>query len=129
MTRAVDTNFLVRLLVADDTRQVTNAEAFLTQHGGVWVSHIVLVETIWVLKSVYRKTKETLAAVIDSLIENRDITLQKPNLVKLALASYRTSKADFSDCLILETARSEDLLPLGTFDKNLGKLTGTTNLN
>ncbi len=49
--RAVDTNVLVRLLARDDAAQAEAAEAFVA--GGAWVSHVVLVETIWVLESVY----------------------------------------------------------------------------
>ena len=45
--RAVDTNVLVRLLARDDAKQATAAEAFV--NPGAWVSHLVLVETVWVL--------------------------------------------------------------------------------
>src|SRR3954452_1730341 len=50
--RAVDTNVLVRLLTADDAKQAAAAEAFVTMAGHAWISHIVLVETVWVLESV-----------------------------------------------------------------------------
>src|SRR5260221_10959468 len=49
--RAVDTNVLVRLLTRDDRAQLAAAEDFVS--SGAWVSHVVLVETIWVLESVY----------------------------------------------------------------------------
>ena len=49
--RAVDTNVLVRLVARDDARQVASAEAFVAQ--GAWISHLVLVEAVWVLSSVY----------------------------------------------------------------------------
>ena len=51
--RAVDTNVLVRLLARDDPKQTAAAEAFVV--NGAWISHIVLVETIWVLTSVYER--------------------------------------------------------------------------
>ena len=47
---AVDTNVLVRLLVRDDARQATAAEAFVAK--GAWVSTLVLAETLWVLDAV-----------------------------------------------------------------------------
>jgi hypothetical protein len=34
----------------------------------------------------------------------------------------------FSDCLVLAIARKAGHLPLGTFDRNLGKVTGTHKL-
>ena len=43
--RAVDTNVLIRLVTRDDPKQVLAAEAFVAK--GVWVSHLVLVEAVW----------------------------------------------------------------------------------
>ena len=45
--RAIDTNVLVRLLTRDDDRQAAAADGFTSK--GAWVSHIVLVESTWVL--------------------------------------------------------------------------------
>ena len=42
---AIDTNVLVRLLVRDDPRQLDAAEKFIVK--GAWISHVVLVETLW----------------------------------------------------------------------------------
>ena len=55
--RAIDTNVLVRLLVRDDPRQCEAAEGFIAK--GAWVSHLVLVETVWVLDACMaaRRTK------------------------------------------------------------------------
>jgi len=49
--RAADTNVIVRLITRDDVAQTASAEAFVTK--GAWVSQLVLVETIWVLDSVF----------------------------------------------------------------------------
>jgi hypothetical protein len=46
-------------------------------------------------------------------------------VVEAALEHYRGKRAlGFSDCLVLETARKAGHLPLGTFDRDLGKLNG-----
>jgi len=50
---AADTNVLVRFLTNDDAAQSARAKRLLsTEH--VWVSKTVLLETAWVLLSVYR---------------------------------------------------------------------------
>ena len=64
--RAVDTNVLVRLLTRDDARQVVAAEEFIAQ--GAWVAHIVLVETVWVLTSVYELDASAVATAADCLV-------------------------------------------------------------
>jgi predicted nucleic acid-binding protein len=63
------------------------------------------------------------------LLHHRDLALQEPDSVAVALDQYRNRPAlGFSDCLILETARKAGHLPLGTFDRNLSKLDGAEGL-
>jgi predicted nucleic-acid-binding protein len=119
--RAVDTNVVVRLLTRDDPRQTARAEAFVAK--GAWVSHIVLVDVIWVLDSVFERPHKQLATAVEMLLNHRDLVLQDPEVVVAALARYRRRpKLAFSDCMMLETARKVGHLPLATFDKELSKL-------
>jgi predicted nucleic-acid-binding protein len=121
--RAVDTNLLVRLLARDDARQVAAAEAFVAP--GAWVSHLVLVEAVWVLDAVYHLPPASLASAVELLLEHRDLTIQDADVVTRALDAFRARPAlGFSDCLVLEVARQAGHLPLGTFDRALAKLDG-----
>ncbi len=125
--RAVDTNVLVRLIARDDERQAQAAEAFIA--GGAWVSHLVLVEAMWVLGSVYELASAKIATAIEILLDHRDLTLQEPEVVAAALNLFRERpKLGFSDCLILEVARRARHLPLGTFDRELSHVEGTAKL-
>jgi len=125
--RAVDTNVLVRLVSRDDARQVAAAEAFVAP--GAWVSHVVLVETVWVLTSVYERDAAGTATAVEMLLNHAHLTLQDPDTVKSALALFRKKGSpSFSDCLVLEAARKAGHLPLGTFDRDLGKQEGALRL-
>jgi predicted nucleic acid-binding protein len=55
---AVDINVLVRFLVRDDAMQATRAAA-LTRADEIWVSKTVLLETEWVLRSLYGFSPES----------------------------------------------------------------------
>jgi predicted nucleic-acid-binding protein len=60
---------------------------------------------------------------------HRDLVLQDPDVVAAALAHYRRRpKRGFSDCLVLEVARKAGHIPVGTFERELGKLEGTERL-
>jgi predicted nucleic-acid-binding protein len=119
--RAVDTNVLVRLVARDDPKQVAAAEHFVAR--GAWVSHVVLVEAVWVLTSVYELEAPAVATAVEMLLNHRDLTIQDSAAVAAALEQYRAKPAaGFSDCLVLELARKAGHLPLGTFDRDLGKL-------
>jgi predicted nucleic-acid-binding protein len=125
--RAVDTNVLVRLVTRDDTKQVAAAEAFVAR--GAWVPHLVLTEAMWVLTSVYDRSPEEIATAVDMLLNHQHLTLQDADAVAAAVASFRRRPAlGFSDCLVLEVARKAGHLPLGTFDRDVSKLSGVERL-
>ena len=125
--RAIDTNVLVRLLVRDDRRQLEAAEKFVSK--GAWVSHVVLVETLWVLDAVYERSGEQIASAVEMLMAHADLTLQDTDTVAFALVRFRAQPTiGFSDCLLLEIARKAGHLPLGTFDRRLAKLDGVQRL-
>ena len=121
---AIDTNVLVRLLARDDVEQISVAEAFVKD--GAWVSHLVLMEAIWVLDSVYELNAQSLAEALDQLLDHAQLSIQDPDVVRAAVEHYRKKPAlGFSDCLMLEVARKAGNLPLGTFDRCLSKIEGT----
>lgn len=124
---AIDTNVLVRLLVRNDPHQLEIAEKFTAR--GAWVSQLVLVETLWVLDAVYERSAEQIGAAVERLLVHADLTLQDSDVVAAALEQFRAKPAPgFSDCLVLELARQAGHLPLGTFDRQLGKLAGAHRL-
>ena len=121
--RAIDTNVLVRLVTGDDSTQAAAAEEFVS--SGAWVSHLVLAETLWVLATVYDRDAKALAQTVELLLKSQDLTFQDEEVVVEALKHYRGKPSlGFSDCLVLEIARKAGHLPLGTFDRHLGKLEG-----
>ncbi len=121
--RAVDTNVLVRLITRDDATQAASADAFVA--NGAWVSLLALAEATWVLSAVYELKPAKVATAIEMLLEHKDVTLQDADAVALALQSFRKRpRLGFSDCLLLEMARKAGHLPLGTFDRELGRLDG-----
>ena len=121
--RAVDTNVLVRLVSGDDAGQVAAAEGYVA--SSAWVSHVVLVECVWVLKSVYSVPHPQLVAAVEILLDHEALVLQEPDVVAAALAIFRDHpKVAFSDCMVLEITRKAGHIPLGTFDRVLSKQAG-----
>lgn len=121
--RAIDTNVLVRLIARDDDAQVGVAEAFVAK--GAWVPMLALAESMWVLDSVYDRTPEQIALAVDMLLSHEQLVIERGDVVSAALDEFRAKpRAEFSDCLMLEIARSAGHLPLGTFDKPLSRRDG-----
>ena len=92
--RAIDTNVLVRLVARDDARQVAAAESFVA--GGAWVPVVALVEAVWVLDAVYRRSHLQIADGIALLLDHRDLVLQDADVIAAALRQYRRHRASDS---------------------------------
>jgi predicted nucleic acid-binding protein len=74
---------------------------------------------------VYELSAHELAEAIAMLLDHRDLVLQEPEAVEAALTLFREKPSlGFSDCLMLHLARRAGHLPLGTFDRNLGRVDG-----
>ena len=125
--RAVDTNVLVRLVTRDDPRQAASADSFIAK--GAWVSLLALTEAIWVLAAVYQRNAAGIATAVDMLLNHEQLVIQDSDAVAAALDLFRSRPSlGFSDCLMLQVARKAGHLPLGTFDRGLGRIDGAQKL-
>ena len=100
----LDTNLLVRLVVEDDKAQSARVRALLQAHGQArerfYVNQIVLVESFWVLRSVYRYRKPDLLRFLNEILGNAGLVIESDAEVETALFLYQHGSADFADCLI-----------------------------
>lgn len=128
----LDTNVLVRLLVEDDVEQTRRAVALLeqAQAGGepLYLDTIVMVETAWVLRSIYRATPADVAEAVAGLLENTAYELGDRASVEAALALYRASRADFADCLIAVRGDAAGCRHTVTFDAAAASIPGLRQL-
>jgi predicted nucleic-acid-binding protein len=114
---AVDTNVVVRLLTGDDARQTARAAA-LFRNEEIWLSKSVILETEWVLRSLYRFRGEELSAALLALTSLPNVRVEDPAAVSRAL-QWTTLGMDFADALHLASkGESEEFL---TFDEKLVK--------
>jgi predicted nucleic-acid-binding protein len=98
--------------VRDDEAQYLRPGAFLRTEGRVFVAH-VLVEVVWALASTYAYPKARIVAAVEHLLDLDVVALQDAAEVASALQDYRSSQADFSDCLILATLGASTNCPWG----------------
>jgi predicted nucleic-acid-binding protein len=125
---AVDTNILLRSIVRDDPEQTPKARAYFSaqRQAGVmvYINLIVLVETVWALRQIYKYPKIEILAIVQGFLNTSGIELQESELVEKAIGYYRNSNADFSDCLILVRNQKANVADTKTFDKKAAKLPG-----
>ena len=82
---AVDTNVLVRLLTADDPKQA-RASQELFASGPIWIAKTVLLETGWVLGSLYEFDRHEIRDALTKLLGLENVHLEDESAVAAALA-------------------------------------------
>ncbi len=124
----VDTNVLVRYLVRDDEAQFEKARKLIKREAaagrGIFVSHLVVLETEWVLRSRFGLSKDQIVATISSLLDASDVRFEDEPAVEEALFIWKEATADFADCLIGAKNRRLGCRATATFDTKAAKLPG-----
>ena len=114
---AVDTNVLVRFLVRDDASQAARAEE-LVRDSAIWISKTVLLETEWVLRSLYEFTPQSLAGALRALAGLGTVFLEDAGAVAKALDWFEQG-LDLADALHLASAGNAK--QFATFDRKLAR--------
>lgn len=122
----VDTNVLVRYLVQDDPAQTGLAKRFLetelSDRQPGFVSLVVLVETLWVLRSIYALTPVELVETVRDLLEIGQLHVEQRTSVMRALTRIGQRNADLVDALVAEIAVEAGCTRTVTFDRAAVKL-------
>jgi predicted nucleic-acid-binding protein len=82
---AVDTNVLVRLLTGDDPKQAAAARSLFAA-GPIWIAKTVLLETGWVLRSVYGFEEAAIRDAFRRLLGLKNVHAEDEASVAAALA-------------------------------------------
>lgn len=96
MKIAVDTNVLLRAIVADDEAQADKATALLDTADAVSLQ--TLCELVWVLRSAYKVAKPDIASAIRALLDTRNVVANRP-AAEAGLALLEAG-GDFADGVI-----------------------------
>ena len=125
----IDTNVVVRLVVADDADQTRRARRLIDQALGrdepVVVSLLVLLESEWVLRSRYGFSREALLGIFRALLEASELSFEDEPALEEALFHWKDSACGFSDCLIAAHNRQMGCRATATFDAKAARLPGT----
>jgi predicted nucleic-acid-binding protein len=111
---AVDTNVIVRLLVADDKRQTARARALFASNK-IWIGKTVLLESFWVLREVYELPASAIIDQLEKLLGLPNISADGEAGVQQSLQLARAGM-DFADALHVIDANPR---AFASFDRKL----------
>lgn len=121
---ALDTNALVRMLIEDDEKQALTVkklvESIEKKGRRIMILAEVLIETVWVLESVYRCTREDIYRFLEALMNTTVFVFSEPQVMGNAVHLYENG-GDFADLVIVMQAINHHATKLFSFDKKLQK--------
>lgn len=122
---ALDTNALVRFLVVDDEKQATAVKRILLESEKkgttVFVPAAVILETIWVLSSVFSLANAEIIKAIETILGMPVFTFEAQGRVVAFCHLAPSMNLDLSDILIGLTAKEFGCETTLTFDKKASK--------
>jgi predicted nucleic-acid-binding protein len=120
---ALDTNVLVRYIVADDREQAAIAtdmiERAIDREERLFIPQVVLCELVWVLSHAYRFGRDEIVGVLQQLRRGAQMTIEGADEVRRATDAYAAQRGDFADYLIGERSVASGCSSIATFDRIL----------
>jgi predicted nucleic-acid-binding protein len=117
----IDTNVLVRLLVADTPEQATAARVLVEEAEGrgekVFVNRLVLAECLWVLASTYRTSKTDALSAVEKLAGHPVFVLEDRDAWTDAVATARKGRQEVVDLVVAATNAGKGCDTTFTFDR------------
>ena len=110
----VDTNVLIHLLTGDDPAQQAEARS-LFETEQIWIARTVLLETAWVLRSLYGFEERAISSALTRLLGLPKVQVEESRAIASALA-LAANGLEFADALHL-TSRPEGAAFV-SFDKS-----------
>ncbi len=118
--RGLDSNILVRYILADDPAQFRAAARFIEhecspQEPG-FVNRVVLAEVVWVLESSYKLPRSAIISALRLLLGANQLSIEEVEDARGALREYEDG-AGFSDSLIAAANARLGCEYTATFDR------------
>jgi predicted nucleic-acid-binding protein len=124
----LDANILVRYLTQDDPIQSRKAteiiERRLTEENPGLISIVAMVETVWVLDSVYRLTIEETAAAVERMLQIDVLVVENEQEVFAAMIALKSGQGSFADAVIAALGARAGCSCTLTFDQGALRLLG-----
>ncbi|MBC2741629.1 MAG: type II toxin-antitoxin system VapC family toxin [Desulfosarcina sp.] len=119
---ALDTNAIIRVLTEDNEAQAKKVQDIIndTEANGrrILIISEVVIETVWVLESVYQCTRQEISMLIENLLATPTFFLPDSTVIRKAFKQFKNG-GDFADLLIVGQAKAYKAKKLFSFDKKL----------
>jgi predicted nucleic-acid-binding protein len=124
----VDTNVFLRIFIQDDGPQHRAAVDLVRSLGQVFVGVVVLVETVWALRKLYKFPRGKLVHFLNTVLATDAFIIENREVIEAAMFGFSSGNGDFADHVILESARRNGVERMHTFDLDFSRVPGAVRL-
>lgn len=128
----VDTNVVLRFLLADDARQSPRAKALFEQAEAgkirLRLTHVGVAELAWVLTSFFKFDRANVGTTLRGLLLHNGVEVDDLDTVLGALERFSRINADFIDCYVA-TLAARTANPVASYDRDFRKFSDITCLS
>lgn len=122
MSAFVDTNVLVRHLTGDPPEMAARATAYLAAEDDLFLTDLVVAETVYVLESFYEVPRTQIAEAIRSLMALGSVIVVDRGLLLRAVEVYETHRLDFAEAYLVACAESTGVSRVASFDRTIDRV-------
>lgn len=109
MSSFLDTSIIVRYLTGDPPELAEKAAKVIDKQENLKVTDVVLVETAYVLTSVYKVARKTVVDHLITFLQKKNISpfeLEKELVLQALLLCRPSGRISFADAMVWAAARS-----------------------
>ena len=112
------------MLIEDDEKQARKVKKLIesVEKKGqqIIILNEVLIETVWILESVYECTREDIYRFLETLMRTSIFIFSEPQVMRNAIHNFKKG-GDFADLVIVMQALHNHARKIFSFDKKLQK--------
>lgn len=129
MSAFVDTNILVRHLTGDPPAMATRATACLAEASELFLTDLIVAETVYVLESFYEAPRDQVAAAMRSLVSMRSVVTVDPALLLRSIEVHENDRLDFAEAYLVACAESTGVGRVASFDRAIDRVDTVDRIN
>jgi predicted nucleic acid-binding protein len=122
MSAFVDTNVLVRHLTGDPAEMAARATSYLRRATQLFLTDLVVAETVYVLESFYEAPRSQVAGAARSLLAMRSVVSVDAALLLRAIEVYEMDRLDFAEGYLVACAESTGVNRVASFDRSIDRV-------
>lgn len=120
MSGLLDTSMIVRYLTGDAPQLAELASRVIDREEELFVSDVVIVETAYVLTTIYKIPREIVVDHLVLFLQKKNIrpyALQKDDMLQALLLCKPSGRVSFADAMVWAAARSTEAKVVYSLDQ------------